>query len=408
MAPAGQIFPIESDMSTPINPPPLECPCPEERFVSYQAAEDYLNTFTDYERMERGVEYPEDLFDLRRIERLLERVGNPHVSLNGIHVAGTKGKGSTALFAEAILRAHGLTTGLFTSPHLLTKEERIQVSGENLKPEEFLEWMNHLRPSLLSLQDTPMPPTFFDIMTTVGLLHFRSRGVEAAVLEVGLGGRLDSTNVFLPDVCILTKLGLDHTEKLGDTLGRIAAEKAGIIKPSCPVIAYAQEPEARAVVEGRCLEAGSPLLWLGEDIRLETGEGANRSAFSVRTPEGEYPGLTLSSLGKHQQMNAAVAIAATELFLWKRKGIPPEPDLVRGALARTRLPGRIEVLGRTTLVGRRRSPQSRCGGGAPHDGAGGAFLPRSSRLVCLFEGQGCEIYACPACTCGAELDFHNL
>jgi dihydrofolate synthase/folylpolyglutamate synthase len=337
-------------MSTPIDPPPLECPCPEEGFASYQAAEDYLNTFTDYERMERGVEYPEDLFDLRRIERLLERVGNPHVGLNGIHVAGTKGKGSTALFAEAILRVHGLRTGLFTSPHLLTKEERIQVSGENMEPEEFLDWMNHLRPSLISLQDTPMPPTFFDIMTTVGLLHFRSRGVEAAVLEVGLGGRLDSTNVFLPDVCILTKLGLDHTEKLGDTLERIAAEKAGIIKPSCPVIAYGQEPEARAVIEERCLETGSPLLWVGEDIRVEAGEGANRSTFSVSTPKGEYPGLSLSTLGKHQQMNAAVAIAATEVFLWRRQGIPLEPDLVRGALAQTRLPGRIEVLAEAPLL----------------------------------------------------------
>jgi dihydrofolate synthase/folylpolyglutamate synthase len=331
-------------MSTPIHPPHPASPCPEERFASYQDAEDYLNTFTDYERMERGVEYPEDLFDLRRIERLLERVGNPHLGLNGIHVAGTKGKGSTALFAEAILRAHGLTTGLFTSPHLLTKEERIRVSGQNLEPEEFLGWMNHLRPSLITLQDTPMPPTFFDVMTTVGLLHFRSRGVEAAVLEVGLGGRLDSTNVFLPDVCVLTKLGLDHTEKLGDTLEQIAAEKAGIIKPSRPVIAYDQEPEARVVIETRCLEVGSPLLWMGEDIRLEAAEGANPSAFTVRTPEGEYPGLTLSTLGRHQQMNAAVAIAATEVFLRQRKGIALEPDLVRGALAGTRLPGRIEVL----------------------------------------------------------------
>jgi len=191
-------------MSTPINASPLEIPSPEGRFETYQEAEDYLNTFTDYERMERGVEYPEDLFDLRRIERLLDCVGNPQAGLSGIHVAGTKGKGSTALFAEAILRAHGLTTGLFTSPHLLVKEERIQVSGEALKPEEFLGWMNRLRPALVSLQDSPMPPTFFDIVTTVGLLQFRARGVEAAILEVGLGGRLDSTNVFLPDVCVLT------------------------------------------------------------------------------------------------------------------------------------------------------------------------------------------------------------
>ena len=337
-------------MSTPINASPLEMPSPEGRFETYQEAEDYLNTFTDYERMERGVEYPEDLFDLRRIERLLDCVGNPHSGLNGIHVAGTKGKGSTALFAEAILRVHGLTTGLFTSPHILVKEERIQVSGEALRPEEFLGWMNHLRPALVSLQDSPMPPTFFDIMTTIGLLHFRSRGVEAAILEVGLGGRLDSTNVFLPDVCVLTRLGLDHTEKLGNTLDLIAAEKAGIIKPSRPVISHTQEPEARVVIEKRCLETGSRISWLGEDVRVEAEEGTDPFGFSVRTPEARYPGLTLSALGRHQQMNAAVAIAAAEVFMGRRKGVPLDPDLVREALARTRLPGRIEKLSDAPLL----------------------------------------------------------
>jgi dihydrofolate synthase/folylpolyglutamate synthase len=336
-------------MSTPANASPQDCPSPKERFETYQDAEDYLNTFTDYERMERGVEYPEDLFDLRRIERLLDCVGNPHVGLNGIHIAGTKGKGSTALFAEAILRAHGLTTGLFTSPHLLIKEERIQVSGEMMEPEEFLGWMNHLRPALIQLQDSPMPPTFFDIITTVGFLHFRSRGVEAAILETGLGGRLDSTNVFLPDVCILTRMGLDHTEKLGNTLELIAAEKAGIVKPSRPVVVHAQEPEARRVVEQRCLDMGSPVVWMGEDLRVEAEEGPDNSAFSVRTPEGHYPDLKLLVLGRHQRLNAASAIAAAEVFVRERNGASLSPDLVRQAIVGTRLPGRIEVLSEAPL-----------------------------------------------------------
>ena len=337
-------------MSTPINLSSQECPSPEGRFETYQEAEDYLNIFTDYERMERGVEYPEDLFDPRRIENLLECVGNPHVGLNGLHVAGTKGKGSTAVFAEAILRAHGLTTGLFTSPHLIHKEERFQVSGEAMEPEEFLGWMNHLRPALVRLQNAPMPPTFFDIMTTVGLLHFRARGVEAAILEVGLGGRLDSTNVFLPDVCVLTRVGLDHTEKLGNTLDLIAAEKAGIIKPSLPVIAHAQEPEARVAIEKKCAETGSPISWLDEDVRIEDEEGSDPLVFAVRTPESRYPGLKLSVLGRHQQMNAAVAIAAVEAFLRKTRGVAPDPDLVRRSLAKTRLPGRIEVLSEAPLM----------------------------------------------------------
>ncbi len=336
-------------MSTPTTVSPQDSPSPKERFETYQEAEDYLNTFTDYERMERGAEYPDDLFDLRRIESLLDKIGSPHVGLRGIHVAGTKGKGSTALFSEAILRAHGLTTGLFTSPHLLVKEERIQVSGEMLKPEEFLEWMNHLRAVLIRLQDSPMPPTFFDIMTTVGLLHFRSRGVDAAILEVGLGGRLDSTNVFMPDVCVVTRLGLDHTEKLGHTLDRIAAEKAGIIKPGRPVVAHAQEFEARVVLEERCAQTGSPILWLGEDIRIEPEQGPDASTFSVRTPGGRYPGLRLPALGRHQQANAAGAIAAAELFMQRGQGRSLEAGLVREAVARTRLPGRIEVLSEAPL-----------------------------------------------------------
>ncbi len=330
--------------------PPKQSPFPEDRFATYQDAEDYLNNFTDYEKMVRGSAYPEDLFDLRRIEGLLERVGDPQKDFGGIHIAGTKGKGSTALFAEAILRAHGLTTGLFTSPHLVAMEERIRVCGEDLLPEEFLEWMNVLRPSLMTLRDSPLPPTFFDIITTIGLLHFRARGVEAAVLEVGLGGRLDSTNVFRADACVLTRIGLDHTEKLGNTLDRIAAEKAGIIKGTCPVIAHPQEPEARAVLEQKCLATDSPLLWVDEDIRIEEEAGTAVKAFSVQTPDRAYPGLTLSVLGRHQRKNAAAAIAASEVFLAHRKGIPLDPDRVREALAATRLPCRIEVLARDPWV----------------------------------------------------------
>jgi dihydrofolate synthase/folylpolyglutamate synthase len=210
--------------------------------------------------------------------------------------------------------------------------------------------MNHMGPALLSLQDTPMPPTFFDIMTTVAFLQFRSRGVEAAIVEVGLGGRLDSTNVFLPDVCVLTRMGLDHTEKLGDTLDLIAAEKAGIVKSSRPVVAQEQAPEARVVVERKCRETGSALSWLGEDVRIEAEEGHGAGAFSVGTAEGRYTGLTLSALGRHQQMNAATAIAAAEIFMRKARGLSLDPDRVRQALAATRLPGRIEVLSDAPLM----------------------------------------------------------
>ncbi len=324
-------------------PPPKPQPA-QASFASYEEAEAFLCQFTDYEQMVKGTRYPDDLFDLSRIQGLLARLGNPHLDLAGVHVAGTKGKGSTAVFTEAILRAHGLTTGLFTSPHFIHKEERIRVSGVDQAREEFLGWMNEMRVALVDLQDTPQPPTFFDILTTVGFLHFRSRQVDAAVMEVGLGGRLDSTNVFLPDVCVITRLDLDHTEKLGETLGEIASEKAGIVKPGVPVVSHPQEEEARGVLIRKCAEMEAPLLWVGGDVRIEASGTGAAPAFEVRTPRAAYPNLTLSALGAHQRENAAAAVAAAELFLKKRKGVLPDPDRVRGALRQARQPGRIEVL----------------------------------------------------------------
>ncbi len=319
-------------------------------FKTYAEAEEYLNLFTDYEKMVKGTQYPEDLFDLRRILDLLDKVDNPHHNLPGIHIAGTKGKGSTAIFAEAILQAHGIKTGLFTSPHFIDKEERIRVAGERIKKEDFLNCMNILGPALMVLKETPLPPTFFDIMTTVCLLHFRSQQVEAAILEVGLGGRLDSTNVFLPDVSVITRLGLDHTEKLGDTLDLIAAEKAGIIKPSRPVIAQPQEPEARPVLEKKCRETGSPLSWVGRQILIKERKTEKAPSFTVQTPNQQYTDLRLSVLGKHQRLNAATALSAAELFLQKRTGRLPGQEQVKGALLKTHLPGRIEVLDTTPLL----------------------------------------------------------
>lgn len=325
-------------------------PPTEGRFATYEDAERYLAVFTDYERMAKGASYPEDLFDLRRIHGLLQRVGNPHEGLGGIHVAGTKGKGSTATFAEAILRFHGVRTGLFTSPHLLVKEERIRVDGQLLRKDEFLHWMNVLRPALVELRESPLPPTFFDIITSVAFLQFRDREVEAAIMEVGLGGRLDSTNVFVPDVCVLTRIGLDHTEKLGNEVGQIASEKAGIIKASTRVIGQPQEPAARVVVEERCREMEVPLLWVGEQVRVEGDVRGMSEAFVVRTARAEYTDLRLSVLGEHQRVNAASAIAACEAFLEARRGQLLDPGLLREALAETRLPGRIEMLGTDPLL----------------------------------------------------------
>lgn len=342
-------------MSPSMAQPMIPFPAPgsesqnEPSFRTYEEAERYLAEFTDYERMVKGTHYPDDLFDLRRIEELLKRVGDPHRQLRGLHIAGTKGKGSTAVFADVLLRAHGLVSGLYTSPHLVDKEERIQVQGEPLRKREFLAWMNVLGPSLKALKDSALAPTFFDIMTTVCFLHFRSRGVEASVLEVGLGGRLDSTNVFVPQVCLITRLGMDHMEKLGNTLASIAAEKAGIVKKNVPVVSLAQEPEAEAVLRARCAQMEAPLYWVGDEIRVEEDQKVGKRAFCVRTPGGVYPALELAVLGRHQRLNAAAAIAGVELFLNRSGKRPLESDRVRRALRQVRIPGRIDVLGTNPL-----------------------------------------------------------
>ncbi|MEW6443124.1 MAG: folylpolyglutamate synthase/dihydrofolate synthase family protein [bacterium] len=319
-------------------------------FATYREAEQFLAKFTDYERMERTVSHPGDLFDLRRIQGLLDRAGNPHLGLRGVHIAGTKGKGSTAIFTDALLRAHGLASGLYTSPHLVTMEERIRIQGVPIRRDEFLKWMNFLGSSLMALKDTPLAPTYFDIMTTVCFLHFRSRSVDAAVVEVGLGGRLDSTNTFLPDACVITRLGMDHMEKLGNTLQEIAAEKAGILKPRVPAVVLPQEPEARAALELTAGRVGAPLLWLGEQIRVEQGRSGGRETFSVLTSSAVYPNLRLPVLGSHQRLNLAAAIAATELFLQRTGQGRLEPDRVREAVSGVRLPGRIEILSSDPLL----------------------------------------------------------
>jgi len=321
-----------------------------DAFQTYQDAEDYLRSFTDYERMVRGTLYPENLFDLARIESLLEWIGNPHRNLKGIHIAGTKGKGSTAIFVDALIRAQGLRSGLYTSPHLISKEERIQVDGQPLRKEEFLAWMNHLRPALVSLKDATTPPTFFDIITTIAFLHFQRHKVEAATMEVGLGGRLDSTNVFLPQVCMITSLGLDHTDKLGSTLDRIASEKAGIIKPGVYVVSHPQPPDAGIVIERTCKSLGVPLERVGKEILVENDRDADETLFEVRTPRARYTKLRLSVLGRHQMINAAAAIRATEIFLEQKNLGSLDQGTVRATLAKVSIPGRIEVIGHNPLV----------------------------------------------------------
>ncbi len=326
-----------------------------------QAAVDFLHGRIDYERA-LAVPYRTREFKLDRMRRLLSLVDNPQRGLKIVHVAGTKGKGSTASFLSRVLMSAGFRVGLFTSPHLNRIEERLAVDGRPCTAEELVELVDRLRPAVavmdreaaLELEKTGDDgdggPTYFELATAMGLLHFAKREVDLAVLEVGLGGRLDSTNVCDPVVAVITSISLDHTRQLGDTLGQIAREKAGIIKPGVPLVSGVTEPQPRDVIREVCRRQNAPLIELGRDFDYQYFAGREpdgcRMNFNGRSCRCQ--GLQLGLVGRHQGANAAVALAVVEqlrLLGWKIAD-----DAAREGLANTRCPGRVEVLARRPLV----------------------------------------------------------
>jgi dihydrofolate synthase/folylpolyglutamate synthase len=309
---------------------------------TYESALRYLFTATDYEKMQR-VRYNTDTFSLDRMRAVLEALGSPERRFRSVHVAGTKGKGSTAAILHALALECGLKTGLYTSPHLVDIRERIRVGRDDIPAEALRALVADAQPHVDRMRAAGDPPTFFEIFTALAFRHFADEAVDLAVVEVGLGGRLDATNVLRPDVSVLTSVSIDHTHQLGETLERIAAEKAGIIKPGVPVVCQPQPPEAMAVVERAAQRAGSPLLVVGRDVTYTwapvQGTGIR---LAVRTPHAAYDDLFLPLLGEHQAVNAATAIAAAE-----RAGSLAErltPERVRGGLRRVRWPGRMELV----------------------------------------------------------------
>jgi dihydrofolate synthase/folylpolyglutamate synthase len=297
---------------------------------------------------------------LDRIRTLLGLLGDPHQRLRIVHVAGSKGKGSTSALLAAVLQHAGYRTGLFTSPHLVRVEERIQVAGQCLLPEELTSLMDEVRPAVEALDARVAAegsgPTFFELVTALGFLHFARRGVEAAVVEVGLGGRFDSTNVCQPVVAVITSISLDHVQLLGDRLASIAMEKAGIVKPGRPVISGATAPEAREVIERISQERRAPLRQLGVDFHYRYQPGHVRgsriadrgSRIAVVTRAQTWPAMELGLLGEHQAANAAVAVACVEQL--RAEGWRIDAAAVGAGLATVSWPARMEVVGRRPLV----------------------------------------------------------
>lgn len=327
----------------------------EPVFQSYDEALSFLYKAIDYEKL-ISYQYNASTFSLERMERLLAYAGCPHKELPCIHITGTKGKGSTSIMISAILEHAGLTTGLFTSPHLIDIKERIQINHKTIPEREFTSIINDLRPFIQHLRETELPasPTFFEILTAAGMLYFKKKGVEMAVLEVGLGGRLDSTNVVLPQVSVITNVGLDHTAILGNTLSRIAYEKAGIIKQHVPVISGVEAPEALPVIEKTCREKDAPLYLLGRDIWVEDVQGVDRDGTrglmcKIKTWRHTYDGIFLPLVGIHQAQNCALVLGALEVMR-DRNYISINDDIIQKALASLYCPARIEIAAKNPLI----------------------------------------------------------
>jgi dihydrofolate synthase/folylpolyglutamate synthase len=300
---------------------------------------------------------PGDL-KLDRMRGLLGHLGDPQRRVRAVHVAGSKGKGSTAAMLAATLQHAGYRTGLFTSPHLSHVEERIQINGATITADELTSLMAEIRDAVTTFEAKNSgegdAPTFFEIVTALGFLHFVRRRVEVAVLEVGLGGRFDSTNVCTPLVSVITSISLDHTRQLGSTLDRIAAEKAGIIRPGVRVVSGVRGADARRVIEATAEAQRAPLWALDRDFSYVhepahvTADGLQRPRVQITTPRHAWPWLELGLVGEHQAANAAVAVTALEALRGEGLSIPDAA--VAAGLAQVLWPARMEVVARSPMI----------------------------------------------------------
>lgn len=265
---------------------------------------------------------------------LLRRLGNPEKGIPYIHIAGTNGKGSTAALLSALLTASGRRTGLFTSPHLVSFTERISVDRVEITEDEVVS----LAAEVMAAAEG-MKPTFFEAVTAMGFLHFNRKSVDCAVMETGMGGRLDATNVIEPEVAIITPIALDHAEFLGASIEEVAAEKAGILKPGSRVICAAQEPKALAVIERRAQECGASIHLEGREFGAENiVRDSGGVEFDYACGKGTMKNLRLALRGEYQARNASLAIRAIELMVGE-----PNWENIREALAGAAWPGRLEL-----------------------------------------------------------------
>ena len=326
----------------------------------YQQTLDYLYSYVDYS-LTRQLRYSPEKFNLERMVKLMQLMGDPHKKYPVVHIAGTKGKGSTAAMVASILRKAGYRTGFYTSPHLQDFTERIQVDGAPISREQLIAAVDQIRSHLAKIPEI----TTFEITTAIAFKDFYDKQVDVAVVEVGLGGRLDATNVVDPLVSVITSLSFDHMNVLGDSIAQIAAEKGGIIKPDKPVVLAPQWKEAREVIEQIAEERNAPLTIIGRDYFFgehsrsldgqtfflwskDEQELVNEYISSGGRTDWEPEHFSIPLLGMHQVENAATAYATIQVL--RDSGFSISREAILSGFAQVDWPGRFEILQKSPLI----------------------------------------------------------
>ncbi len=333
--------PGRSPASVPVNP--------EVGQSHYAKALRFLATLSDYERL-RIVRYDPQNFNLDRMRLLLKKLSNPQDAFRSVHIAGTKGKGSTAAMVAAMLQACGYKVGVYTSPHLVDIRERIAINGEMIPQVEFGRLVRSIEPLIPKIKPAP---TYFDVLTAVAFKYFAEQKVEIAVIETGLGGRLDSTNVIKPEVTAITSISKDHMAQLGNTLGKIAAEKAGIFKAGVPAVSVVQTPEVERVLKEVAAQVGAPLDITGKTIEFSYRFESSRmlgphNRVCLTTANSRFEHLAVPLIGEHQAINCGLALSIIDLL--KTRGIAINDAHAMEGLAKTHLPGRMEMVSQNPRV----------------------------------------------------------
>ncbi len=317
--------------------------------MDYTAALAYIAQFIDYERSPDFARQAR-FYNLNRTTRLLDLIGNPHEKTKVIHVSGSKGKGSTAAIIASVLTHAGYKTGLYTSPHLITPRERCRIDNKFIAESEVAAYIDILKPAIETVSDSEFGRvSFFEIYTALAFTYFADKGTHFAVIEVGLGGRLDATNIVSPVATVMTPISLEHTAILGETYTDIAIEKAEIIKHACPLALAPQHPDADTVIKRVAKERNAPIVTVKNIAEKNTkalvlnSDGVpNAQQFDVQIGTTQYPQLTLPLLGHHQYINGTTAIAAIECL--KQKGHEITKDNVYAGFRHVTWHGRMQVV----------------------------------------------------------------